>query len=859
MKYNLKISVLLQLLFVLMFTLDVSKLAAQQCYSPMTGDNIEIAVNTGTGICVTQLCLGNYYNNLQLVKDNDLNSYTVWGNLVTALAAQGLSLRDTVNTYPAGYVAGFLLEQVGLTSVSVLNDLTISTYLNGVHRETKSVGNNLLSGNLLSGTEKFFATFITTQSFNEIRLNTSLLSIGVLNGLRVYSGFAFDSDCNLENNSVCLDFIQGPGTQASYNGSLACVLCNLNNPNNLIDANKNNYASLTLPVAALSTASVGVIDLRNTYPAGSRTGFVIEPEGSTILNLELLETITIETYLFGELQEAHTYSTTSTSLLNLKLLGGSGNKKQKLGFETSTPFNEVRLRVNQPVSVNLGTIRIYGAYEEPPGCTDCEEYLRTTQTAPYTASIVTGNIGILNPWTGSFGIGSSAIQNTARVIDQYDTNYAHIVAPLISIAGGARATFQTAGSFPQGTYAGFTIEKSAGLVDLGLFQSITISAYNGSTLVDSKSGTSILGASVLSGNSGQSRIGFYPSGTFNRIMIEFDFGLLGVGVAGSTYRIFNAFVIEDTDGDGTPDCNDMCATGSDSIDTDGDGNPDDCSDPFADINTINTLESAVTSFKSGDTLMYKVMVTNLGNYTAENVNIVNLAPDKCNITSWTATGTGATPPNTSGSGDINENIDSMPNGSSVEYILELVTQPDYKFPEIKNAVTVSSDTYDPDPTCPQCITPGLPRVETPDLFLFLDMPFTSFTQANSSQNLILNVQEIDNVITNDSIVIYITKFNGMSVSLDTTLTTFNSGLGSQPVDNTNWKLDSINNPIFHLIYSKPNFVIPQTAISKIGITLSIDVNVINASKAIILYYIQNYSGGERNYINNAADIMVSLD
>lgn len=856
MIYYIKKFVFFSLLLVFIFNASSLKLNAQQCYAPMTGDNIEIGVNTGSGICVTQLCLGGYYNNLQLVKDNNLNSYTVWGNLVSALSAQGLFLRDTVNVYPAGYVAGFLLEQIGLTSISLLNDLTITTYLNGVPRETKSVGNNLLSGNLLAGSEKFFATFTTTLSFNEIRLNTSLLSVGLLNGLRVYSGFAFDANCNLEDNQVCVDYIQGPGTHVSYNGSLACVLCNLTNPNNLIDANKNNYAGLTLPVAALANVSVGVIDLRNTYPAGSRAGFVIEPEGATLLNLELLEMMTIQTYLFGELQESHTYSTSSSSVLNLKLLGGSGNKKQKLGFETTEPFNEVRLVVDQPVSVNLGTIRIHGAFEEPPNCSDCEEFLKTTQAAPYTASVVTGGG---SQWTGNYGIVSTAIQNPDRVIDVFDTNYAQITAPLISLLGGARVTYQTADTFPTGTYAGFTIEKSSGLIDLGLFQSITIKAYNGNTLVDSETGTSLLGASVLSGNSGQSRIGFYPSGSFNRIMIDFNFGLLGLGVAGSNYRIYNAFVIEDTDGDGTADCYDMCANGSDAFDSNGDGIPDDCSGPFADINTINVLESPDTSFMSGDTLIYKVTVSNLGNHTAEDVNIVNFAPQKSDIISWTATASGTTVPNTSGTGDIDETIDTMPNGSSVEYLIVVVTHSDFKFPEIKNEVSVTSSTEDPDPTCPSCITPGLPRVETPDLILFLDMPFTSFTQTINSQNLILNVQEIDAVNTNDSIVLFVTKFNGMSIDLDTTLTSFNSGLGSIPVDNPNWKIDSSSNPIFHLIYSKPSFVIPENGVSKIGISMSIDVNAINASSAIILYYIKEFSGGERNFFNNATDIMVSLD
>src|SRR3546814_18946476 len=63
----------------------------------------------------------------------------------------------------------------------------------------------------------------------------------------------------------------------------------------------------------------------------------------------------------------------------------------------------------------------------------------------------------------------------------------------------------------------------------------------------------------------------------------------------------------------------------------------------------------------------------------------------------------------SGTGDINGTIATVPNGAIVTYTVTVQTPSDFTG-DLVNAVTVTTPTEDPDPTCPDCETPPL----TPD-------------------------------------------------------------------------------------------------------------------------------------------------
>jgi len=135
-------------------------------------------------------------------------------------------------------------------------------------------------------------------------------------------------------------------------------------------------------------------------------------------------------------------------------------------------------------------------------------------------------------------------------------------------------------------------------------------------------------------------------------------------------------------------------------------------DPQADIVTVKTTSTAgQTEFMPGESVDYTITVTNNGPSDAVDVNIADTAPAGTTITSWTAvvtTGT-VTLPATSGSGDINETIATLPDGAAVTYTVTVQTPPDFD-DDLVNAVTVTTPTEDPDPTCDDCETPPLTPV-----------------------------------------------------------------------------------------------------------------------------------------------------
>ena len=562
------------------------------CYKPITGIGTEVNPVQG-GL----ICLGCNRTGINNVIDADKNNYADLSQLVSLANGNGISVKQTTSDYSAGYYAGFVISFGNDLNVNLLNAITISTYNNGVLQQSAS-GATLKSTPILGGsTGRAYLYFQTSQSFDEVRFTFTSLAT-VLSEVRVYYAMSFDPNCGtLDNNGICDDAIQGNGTTVTYNGGLVCALCTLNNSGNLVDGDKDNYATLTMPAAALSTVSVGVLDEKNIYPAGVKAGFVISPDqANTLLDANLLNTITIETYLFGTLQESQTFNSGS-GLLSVSALGFNNIEKIKLGFTTTQKFNEVRLRVNQPVGVTIGALRIYYAFEEPVGCSDCQEAWTSDRSNPYTGTIVTGS-----SWTTPGGLTldipilpdvtiPGTITSQGNVVNNILTDYATYTPPVIDLGLGVlglvnstdfKLTVDNSPSgdagptFPAGTFGGFVIQREGGLVDVGLLSAITVKLFNGTTEVGSRTGAALASAGVLTLTGGKTVVGFKSTAAFNRIQISINNGLLYAGgLLGASTRIYYAFTIQDTDGDGTPDCADTCP-GDNSIDTDGDGIPDAC-------------------------------------------------------------------------------------------------------------------------------------------------------------------------------------------------------------------------------------------------------------------------------------------
>ncbi|WP_083996826.1 T9SS type A sorting domain-containing protein [Chryseobacterium sp. BLS98] len=574
-----------KLAVMLMIFMMSAALSAQKGYEPIRGMGVEAKPVNNSGIC-----LACYNGSMNPVIDANLDNSVSMGNFASLVSGNGISVKNTNTTYPAGYITGFNVDLgTSFITVDLLSSLRISTYKNGVLQES-TTSSTLLSVPAFGGSKnRIFLHFKTTKEFNEVRLyQTNVLSI--FSAMNVYYAFAFDpTKVPVDNNGICDDIIAGSGVDGNVSGSSSFIapLSFVQNRERIGDGDKNSYGSIVLPAGLLGSYSVGVLDKNQVYPAGNRAGFVISPDDEgKLLSAEFLKNITVETYLYGQLQDSKTLSD-GGGLINIKVLGfGSG--KQKVSVTTTKPFNEVRLKVTQTLGVNIGSLKVYYAFEEPASC-DCNDKIQTSGSA------IPGNIVSGSSWTsgpGLFGLILAKMVDPGNIVDTNTSNYATATIPAASILSifSAYATVSTNSLLPANTYAGFTIEKAANLIGVSVLENITVTLYNNNTQTDTFTSTgSLISGNFFTTDSNKFYVGGKATKPFNRIKVTFYSGT-GVRIP-QNYYIYNAFASRDDDNDGVPNCFDQCPNGNDSIDNNGNGIPD-CAEGCTAVNdkspTIDT-------------------------------------------------------------------------------------------------------------------------------------------------------------------------------------------------------------------------------------------------------------------------------
>ena len=352
-------------------------------------------------------------------------------------------------TAPAGSYAGFVIAESGLLAnieVSVSND-----------NDTETVTASSLLSLGIGGNTK--VGFYPSIAFDRIRISYTAPVAGSLNvfyaEVMVFEA-ADPLTCNVPTVMNRPDF---PLTVRTDGGALG----NVANPENAIDADPNNYATMSALVAG--AASLSVKDEVSSYPANTYVGFDIDH--TTILSLELLNSITINTYLDGDLVESH------TGAGQLAAVGLLSSSASRVGFLTTEEFDEVEISITS-LGLNLGSTLVYNAviqcFTAGPGLTDCNEpNVLTAPEFPLYISERTGISGVLDA--------NSEIIDAGNVIDVNTSNFAQLnflAAVGSEISLGVRDAVST---YPAGTYVGFDIEKSASLLNLNLLNSLTITSY----------------------------------------------------------------------------------------------------------------------------------------------------------------------------------------------------------------------------------------------------------------------------------------------------------------------------------------------------------------------------------------------
>ncbi|MDP9139357.1 MAG: thrombospondin type 3 repeat-containing protein [Pseudomonadota bacterium] len=147
-----------------------------------------------------------------------------------------------------------------------------------------------------------------------------------------------------------------------------CALCTINDQDNAINPNPNDYATLLRPVGALTgTAALRVRSINTVFPAGREAALIIE-DPADLLSADLLPQLQVNTYLGAALRQTNQVEVgVLPPLLDLDLLElfGEGGRKL-LVFNTTQSFDGIELKLPSTVTA-LSEVRVYNACVEIPG------------------------------------------------------------------------------------------------------------------------------------------------------------------------------------------------------------------------------------------------------------------------------------------------------------------------------------------------------------------------------------------------------------------------------------------------------------------------------------------------------------
>ena len=370
--------------------------------------------------------------------------------------------------------------------------------------------------------------------------------------------------------TVCNDPITGKNAVVDdLPGGTACLLCSSADLANLTDGDLSNYVSFDPTATVLGSSVVSIKDIALDYDAGTRGGFVIEPQGG-LLGTGVLGSFQIRTYLNNVLQQ--TFS--GSSQINLRVLGASGGK-QRLTFTSSLMFDEIEL-VQTGLLNAFSSIRVYYAFVEPAGCNyDCKTKVITG--TPYAAAVDAGHTGVVSGTCALCGV-----SNQNRITDSDTTNYANLFVTVgigATVAVSAKAS--TGIPIPAGYDAGFVVRDDGllGLLSAQVLGGMSIRTYLGGTMQETQPFNSLADLTILGNN--QQAISFKTTLPFDEIQLRINSGLVGAAL---NVRAYYAFVRADSDNDGFTDCVDKCAGQNDNLDTDGDGIPNGCDAAYCTVN-----------------------------------------------------------------------------------------------------------------------------------------------------------------------------------------------------------------------------------------------------------------------------------
>ncbi len=298
------------------------------------------------------------------------------------------------------------------------------------------------------------------------------------------------------------------------NSGVLSLLSGGNSFNNVLDGDLTNYAQVDMTLVALGANIISVKKVNGDFTSGNKVGFVIEVP-STLVTLDLLDGLSLRTYLNNSVQETVTISGGS-GLLKLSLLNSGTEGLRRIEFTTTKSFDEIEL-VNSGVVAALSTIRVYNAYMSDASCNnDC---ITTLTTSNYSGASAATDTSLLD----------AKFSNVGRLLDTDLTNYSTQPSLLnLGVVGLSSFVQVNSGTtISAGSDVGFKIQQPGllGLISLDLLGSLTITTYNSAGVAqESFLSSDLADVSLLSG--GFVNIGFKTTKAFSNVRLSVNGGLL---------------------------------------------------------------------------------------------------------------------------------------------------------------------------------------------------------------------------------------------------------------------------------------------------------------------------------------------
>src|SRR5690606_11466589 len=106
--------------------------------------------------------------------DSDVNNFATVDLTAGVASSASISIQNPIDTYPVNTYAGFDLETGGLLNLDLLNNVTITTYLDGVEQQSvDGTADEILavdSGLLFGNPGRYQIGFMAASPFDEVQI-----------------------------------------------------------------------------------------------------------------------------------------------------------------------------------------------------------------------------------------------------------------------------------------------------------------------------------------------------------------------------------------------------------------------------------------------------------------------------------------------------------------------------------------------------------------------------------------------------------------------------------------------------------------------------------------------------------------